>query len=322
MMNQSDKDKPLSRKSSDGSYRIQEPAKNFVKEKPSNPLLEMSQSRNDTTLNIPQQPSMRVKDTSSVNFKRPTETERSIRMPENSMSRLDRERREGPRKGLMVTVNTLHGHVARNQLKIACALLQEGDILQDERNQPCAFNTKVHNPNDGGNRSAGQSGISRGNFAQGDDIVFKSEHLFLKDIEDVLRKQKIRRDLYLNFQILEKPEPANYGNSNAGNMSGASGMQPQMDYELFGWILFKLTGEHGHINTGNFSMKLCQPPLKRPPIDLDRVRTLESDLEFTVQLYDYDDKDLDRTFKSKTGKKTKKRSGNILPGISEMEDDN
>mmetsp|Transcript_29187 Transcript_29187/g.26584 ORF Transcript_29187/g.26584 Transcript_29187/m.26584 type:complete len:104 (+) Transcript_29187:2227-2538(+) len=89
-----------------------------------------------------------------------------------------------------------------------------------------------------------------------------------------------------------------------------------MEYDLFGWYLFKLNKMDGGIFTGKFMQKLFEPPLSSPPIQVDKINKLESDLEFQIEEFNYDQEDVDQAFGDgtqiapyKEKKKGKKKKG-------------
>ena len=44
-----------------------------------------------------------------------------------------------------------------------------------------------------------------------------------------------------------------------------------MEYELFGWYVWKINNVDGSFNTGRFTKKLYNKPFRRPPIDPKKV---------------------------------------------------
>lgn len=212
-------------------------------------------------------------------------------------------KKKNPRPGIYVIIHQVKDHVARSHFKVACALFEESQIILDERGRQCVFNTSIHNPLDLQNKEmrlatqpvpSGYNDIS--NKAQGMDIIYHEDHLFLRDIPLMLKTQKIRRDIYLNLQVLEKPEPVNVQTTDttisyraqeeSANFGG-------MEFKLYGWYLIKLNTSEGRILTGKFCRQLFNPPLRKPPLDEEKVTKMDSEIEFTVQEYEFDDKDLD-----------------------------
>lgn len=128
------------------------------------------------------------------------------------------------------------------------------------------------------------------NKAQGQDIVFQEEYKFLKNMRTLTIRQ--RKNLFLGFQVLEMPEPTKVNmtknvsyqtNSDSANYGG-------LEYELFGWTFFKINNADGSIKTGRFTTKLFEPPLRKPPLDPDKNRPREVEIEFAIQEVDYNDK--------------------------------
>jgi len=230
----------------------------------------------------------------------------------------------GAKKALQIVVTSVKNHVARSHLKISCALYEEDQIVVDDLGQKCVFNTTAHNPLDITKKDQSMVGLGVSkisNKAQGQDIIFKEDHVFLKDVNRAIIKNKGKKDYYLMFQVLEKPEPTkiqtdsqtiSYKNSDTANYGG-------MEYDLFGWYLFKLNKAEGiGVNSGKFVRKMFAPGLRKPPLDMAKVKTMESDLEFVVNEiewdeHDFGDNDLTKSRigkkKGKKGKSTKSKSG-------------
>jgi hypothetical protein len=222
------------------------------------------------------------------------------------------------KKGLSVIIHAIRNHVARSHFKVACGLLEDGIIVIDENGQNCAFNTTVHNPLDFTKKEisslSAKSGM--GNKAQGQDIIFKEEHKYIRDVNKMLTISKGKKDVYLSFQVLEKPEPVkiqtdgqsvSYKASETANYGG-------MEYELFGWFLFKLNKSEGGINTGKFIRKLFSPPLIRPPIQADKIPVLESEIEFSIEEFIFDQEDLNEPYGGEEEDAPKKKSKKVKKG--------
>jgi len=237
--------------------------------------------------------------------------EHSVRLPTPPQNQTVLD--TGSKKALQIVIQSVKNHVARSHLKISCALYEEDQIVVDDVGQKCVFNTTTHNPLDLTKRDISMGGLGTSklsNKAQGQDIIFKEDHVFLKDVHRQIIKNKGKKDYYLMFQVLEKPEPTkiqtdsqtiSYKNSDTANYGG-------MEYDLFGWYLFKLNKAEGGINNGKFVRKIFAPGLRKPPLDMTRVKTMESDIEFIIHEVEWDDDfgDNDLT-KSKIGKKKGKK---------------
>ena len=146
---------------------------------PQDPSFYQDQIQNPQYLNIPQintQPKPKPK---------PEPVEMTPTKPEPSIIKEPSVVEPYIKKGLSVVIHAVRNHVARSHLKVACALLDGGVLLIDENGQNCVFNTTVHNPLDFTKKDvsafSAKSGMS--NKAQGQDIIFKEEHKFLRDID-------------------------------------------------------------------------------------------------------------------------------------------
>lgn len=222
------------------------------------------------------------------------------------------------KKALQFVIHAIRGHVARSHLKISCALYEEDIIVIDDDGQRCVYNTTTHNPLDITKKDLSMSvasGASKmSNKAQGQDIIFKEDHTFKKDLNKLITKNFGKKDYYLMFQVLEKPEPIkiqtdsqtiSYKVSETANYGG-------MEFELYGWFLFKLNKAEGGVNVGKFMRKMFAPGLRKPPLDMSKIKTIESDLEFGINEVEWpDDEDMSvtksRISSKKKGKKGKKK---------------
>lgn len=217
---------------------------------------------------------------------------------------------KGHRKGIYLIIHQVKNHVARSHMKVAAALFEEVQLVLDERGRQCAFNTTIHNPldlNAKGNKSFLNNSMEVGmsNKASGQDIIFNEDHSFLRDIPLMLKTQKKRRDVYLNLQVVEKPEPTNIQTTNASiayKTQDQTANYGNMEFDLFGWYLMKVNDAEGNIISGKFTRPLYKPPLRKPPLDTEKVEQMETEIEFTIQELDFTDKDLDRRQKKKSKK--------------------
>lgn len=223
----------------------------------------------------------------------------------------------GEKRALQIVLHGVRNHVARSHLRISCALYEEDQIVVDDMGQRCVFNTTTHNPldiskKDMNNMSTVSATSKMSNKAQGQDIIFKEDHIFMKDVNRLIMKNQGKKDYYLMFQILEKPEPIKiqsdsqsiaYKSNDTANYGG-------MEFELYGWFLFKLNKAEGGVNVGKFLRKMFAPGLRKPPLDMNKVKTMDSDIEFAVNEVEWDfdqgDTNMSRSrISKKKGKKSK-----------------
>lgn len=43
------------------------------------------------------------------------------------------------------------------------------------------------------------------------------------------------------------------------------------EYELIGWLFFKLNLPDNSIKNGRFKLKLINPPMLKPPVNMDKI---------------------------------------------------
>ena len=83
-------------------------------------------------------------------------------------------------------------HIAASHLKVGVALLEGQIKIKDDLGYPCSRNTTIHNPLDLQDAtgllenmnlglSSGEKGVLISNKAQGVDIVFEEEFIFLRN---------------------------------------------------------------------------------------------------------------------------------------------
>ena len=88
-----------------------------------------------------------------------------------------------------------------------------------------------------------------------------------------------------------------------------------LEFEVKGWQFLKLTDKDGNFITGRYKMKLYEPPLRRPPIDLTKVKEKDVVIDFAMHEFRYDDKDLEN-FKKEMRKKKVAPNKNKLNDVS------
>ena len=210
----------------------------------------------------------------------------------------------GPKKALQIVIHGIKQHVARSHLKITCALYEEDQMVVDDLGEKCVFHTTTHNPFDTRKDVSVAPGSTKmSNKAHRQDIIFKEDHVFMKDLNRMIERNFGKKDYYLMFQVLEKPEPTKIQTNAEGISYKASETDANFggrEYDLFGWFLFKLNKAQGGVNVGKFVRKMFEPDLRKPPLDMTKVVQMESDIEFAINEVDWDQDE------SKVHKKKKK----------------
>lgn len=208
----------------------------------------------------------------------------SVKLPDFSL--INQSGVSQPKKALQIIIHGLKKHVARNHLRISCALLEDSKMVLDEAGQNCVFNTQVHNPFENAKNA---SFASQGNKAQGNNIIFNQSHKFLKDIGKLIEKNRGKKDYFLMFQVLEKPEPVKpYASQTMSYKMSDLSSYGKLEYDLFGWFLFKINKSDGRLYTGKIVRNLFSSPLRKPPFDLTNEKQGESEIEFSINEVEWD----------------------------------
>lgn len=82
-----------------------------------------------------------------------------------------------------------------------------------------------------------------------------------------------------------------------------------------GWQFLKISEPDGSLLTGRFKMKLLQPPLRRPPIDPTKVKEMEQIIDFALEEFEYEDKDIDE-FKKLAKRKRPKPKEEVINDVA------
>jgi hypothetical protein len=125
------------------------------------------------------------------------------------------------------------------------------------------------------------------------EIIFEEDYLFLRNL--LALKKKNKSDIFIGFQVLEKPAPKeiitnnkiSYNQNQTDNYAG-------IEYKLIGWTVFNIFDLQDYIRNGRFTIKLHMPPQQLPPVDLTEVPVQDFDLEFTLLEYEYTEADLEQ----------------------------
>ena len=222
-------------------------------------------------------------------------------------------------RGIKIVIHRIKKHVAGSHNKIGLAILEEKNKIYDDNGKNCVRNTTVHNPlfNDA---SRSEQSEYMENKAQGSDIVFNEEFIFLRNFPVMYSLNQ--KEIYIIFQMMEKPQPKNvldkdkisYDKARIDNYGG-------MEYKLNGWTHFKVLNNDGVIKNGKFTSKLFRPPYKLPPIDPKKVQISNAEIEFSILEYQYDQTDRDKQLRDKKKKYTKKKKAKEKTEISEGDKD-
>ena len=217
---------------------------------------------------------------------------RSAKLPD--VTNLSRSQSAQSKKAVQIGIHVIRNHVARNHLRVSFALLEEAKMISDEVGQMCVFNTQIHNPAENlKNTSIHGPGSRMNNKAQGNNIVFKEHHKFFVDLSRLIAKNRSKKDYFLMLQVLEKPEPdhmqfqhqtMSYKASDASNFG-------KLEYDLLGWLLFKVNKNDGRMHIGKFSKNLFSSPLKKPPFDFSNEKTMDAEIEFSIDEVEWDDEE-------------------------------
>lgn len=314
--------------------------------KQNNSSLEKSKPISDNSKSfIPQQnqtpittPSQSFSQKPPIQEKPPVLEETSIMMPKPSEKSIPQSISQFSdssveKKGLSIKINAVKNHIAKSHLRTMVALLEGTQLVYDENGNPCAFNTSVHNPLDSSENAriklAPQQVISVQhsqrdddylfNRASGQDIIFQEEYKFLRNFKSMLKKNR-GLDLFLGIQVVEKPEPQVGANNDISYKSGAMNETANyggLEFELFGWLFFKLNNQDGSLRSGRYTLKLLEPPIKRPPVDPEKVTPHEkAEIDFEIKEVEYDE----ATLMEASGRNKKKGKKNVKGKKPEIKD--
>lgn len=233
----------------------------------------------------------------------------------------------GEKKGMSIKIRSIKNHIAKSHLRTMVAVLEGTQLVYDENGNPCAFNTSIHNPLETSENNKIKLGRDQFvsvqhsqkdddglfNRATGQDIIFQEEYKFLRNFKALMKKNQGHNDLYLGIQVVEKPEPQIAGNSQDISYKNSAMNETAnyggLEFELFGWVFFKLNNQDGSIRAGKFTLKLLEPPMRRPPIDPEKVTPHEkAEVEFEIAEVEYDEATL-LDVSGKNKKKPKKPKG-------------
>lgn len=196
----------------------------------------------------------------------PTQTIVSESRPESSIQSASQTQQtfleDGEKRGITITIHGVKNHIAKSHLRAMVATLEGNQLIYDEFGNPCVFNTSIHNPLEEGGREGGRRVTTRnwvenedeiGNKSVGQDIVFAEEYKFFRNFRGLIRKNKNKTDLYLGIQVVEKPEPSRVIGNNADisyKTNNDTANYGGLEFELFGWLFFKLNNSDGSLRTG------------------------------------------------------------------------
>ena len=162
---------------------------------------------------------------------------------------------DGIKRGLQVVIFRLLKHHAESHLRIMCGVWDDSNtLLMDDNGAACSFFTTTHNPFDADNKDQRDKLLPTqvfnlnsatltedahiSNKACKDDIVYHEEYKFYKNLPRHYRKYK--RNIYIGFQVIEKPKPREILLGNLKDLSYRSNASQEkanfgnMEYELKG----------------------------------------------------------------------------------------
>ena len=238
----------------------------------------------------------------------------STKIPD--IQKMDYSQNTQSKRSLQVTIHALQNHVARNHLRVSCALLEEAKMVVDDNGQNCVFNTAVHDPFQNDNKN--QSYISIQSNRGESSIKFEEKHVFHVDVNNIIKKGQGKRDCYLMFQVLEKPEKVGiHGSQTMSYRASNTSAFGKLEYDLFGWFLFKINKSNGSIHAGKFVRNLFSSPLRKPPFDIENEKKAEAEIKFSIQEIEWDnhnntDKSIDDDEEDRPKKKSALKSKNKL----------
>ena len=124
------------------------------------------------------------------------------------------------------------------------------------------------------------------------EVIFEEDYLFLRNLRAL--KIKNKNDIFIGFQVLEKPAPReiitnnkiSYNQNQTDNYAG-------IEYKLIGWTVFNIFDLQDYIKNGRFTIKLHFPPQRLPPVDLTTIPIENFEVEFTLLEYEYSQADLE-----------------------------
>ena len=219
------------------------------------------------------------------------------------------------RKGISVIIFAVKNHRAVSHLRVECGLYKPGLRLDDENGTPCYFHTSTHNPlvltDDKKqifelNKLFLLNGVvnlegNMMNKAEGMNILFQEEYMFFRNLLLDLKKDK--RDIYLLFQIFEKPEPVeiNIDNKSVSYKSRDDANYGGGEFKRIAWLCFKVNNENKQIRVGRYKEENTydKPSDIIFPPDQDKIAYTDIYIDFAIDEFVYDDDMLRRAAKRK-----------------------
>lgn len=243
-------------------------------------------------------------------------------------------------KGIKVTVVGLKDYSTLNKFRVAGALMDGNQVIQDENGKPCAFTTKAKVLLDM-NRQAldiSRADASMMNNAKSKEVGLNEEVLFLKNLPALIAAKKNNLDIILVFQVIEaeytgdktdlntttnrtmlnttrnktmnktmmttnsiEEGEENPANSNVKDLDEDS----QKGYKIASWFAMKINQEDGSITYGRFDKPLFFEPIVKPPFDEEKLPRTETTIDFIIEEFTFDNETL-ASHRKKKGKKSKK----------------
>ena len=187
--------------------------------------------------------------------------------------------------------------------------------MLDKKSNPCSFKTKEVEPkgdldksggglDSGANESLGAIGEFDSDF-NGDFFFSLSDQKFKfkKNILGLIYESNNKKRVLLGLQIKELPNDQNKSMfSNASEEASKPG-----EYKTIGWNFFALNNKDGTIKIGRHTMPTFIPPMLAPPYNEDKCDIFEAELDFSIDIIDFDKDDDDHKKKKKDDGKVKEK---------------
>ncbi|CAD8177252.1 unnamed protein product [Paramecium octaurelia] len=184
------------------------------------------------------------------------------------------------RRGLYINIHELLNYFVKTKSKVRCFLTDvKRGVLKDEKDIPCSFETDPYEMNEQQLKS---------DYFGGPFVFIEEEYQFFVDLVTYAHNNRAWDDLYLIFQVFDyPPEKVEKEDDKKDNQSVVS-EQSVTDVKPVGkrWYAFKLF-ENNILKIGRFSEFIYEPPIKKPPFDPFECRITNSQIDFSINLFDY-----------------------------------
>lgn len=235
--------------------------------------------------------------------------------------------KQGPlRKGIYVKINGLRNFLEVNNTKIRVALVDLTTLLNDEREQPCTFETEMYalpevenpelknyienmNKNQSLDISLGKQNVTdKSKSFEVNFLEMNEETIFIIDIYYYCLLKNAWDNIYLIFQILvEKKEEADQNLHVVDRPMEET--KVEKEFQGFTWLAFKCFTDKV-LNVGRHLEHNFAPPMEKPPYEQDFNKT-DDVTDFIIQDYMYDVNQLDDLYEKLKQKKEQKKKRNM-----------